>query len=311
MITVGEVLKNKRENLKISLEKASSETKIQKRYLQYIEKNEFFPFQSEVFLTGFIKIYAKYLNLNVSKVLALYRRTNPVFKKEQPKTSTTKPSYKKSKINITPKLAIYVILGVSTLLIIGYIVSQIHKFQTPPKLQITEPSQDTITTEQTFLVKGKVEENVSVEINDVVVETMENGDFEKEIELTEGTNLLTIKAKKNNNNILETVETRKITYTKAEEQPAVETKVEKKATLEIFDSPAWIKLDIDNENKLAQVVNPSKQDFEIENKLHIITGRVTNTRLFFNGKEVAWTPSSSKGIVEMECTVVENMLECK
>lgn len=311
MITVGEVLKNKRETLKISLEKASSETKIQKRYLQYIEKNEFFPFQSEVFLTGFIKIYAKYLNLNVEKVLALYRRTNPVFQKEEVKAPTKKPFYQVGRINITPKSVIYVILAISIVSIIGYLASQIHKFQTPPKLEIINPIQDTTSTEEIFLVKGNVEKNVSVEINDVVVETNDSGFFEKEIELTEGVNLLTIKAKKNNNNILETIETRKITYTKTEEKPTVEENTDKKITLEVFDSPAWIKLDIDDENKLAQVVNPSKKDFTIKKKLNIITGRVTNSKLLFNDKEIAWTPSSSKGIVEMECTVIENTLECK
>ena len=75
MVTVGEVLKNKREKLKISIETASLDTKIQKRFLKFIENNEFFPFESEVFLTGFIKIYAKYIkdrlkeNINFTYIL--------------------------------------------------------------------------------------------------------------------------------------------------------------------------------------------------------------------------------------------------
>ena len=77
MITAGEVLKNKREKLGKSLDIVSLDTKIQKRFLQYIENNQISYFDSEVFLTGFIKIYAKYLNLDVDKILALYRRSNP------------------------------------------------------------------------------------------------------------------------------------------------------------------------------------------------------------------------------------------
>ncbi len=77
MITAGEVLKNKRELLKKNLDRVSADTKIQKRFLEYIENNQFEYFDSEVFLTGFIKIYAKYLDLDTSKVLALYRRSNP------------------------------------------------------------------------------------------------------------------------------------------------------------------------------------------------------------------------------------------
>ena len=76
MVTVGEVLKNKRKNLRRSLDLVSADTKIQKRFIKYIESNEFSPFESEVFLKGFIKIYAEYLGLDVKKILALYRKTH-------------------------------------------------------------------------------------------------------------------------------------------------------------------------------------------------------------------------------------------
>ena len=111
MVTVGEVLKNKREKLKISLDTASSETKIQKRFLQYIEKNEFFPFESEVFLTGFIKIYAKFLNLDVEKVLALYRRSNPKVKEQKNNTPPfLDKKTRKGSISVTPKNIVITLL---------------------------------------------------------------------------------------------------------------------------------------------------------------------------------------------------------
>ena len=53
MITAGEVLKKKRESLGKNLDVVSLDTKIQKRFLIYIEKNEFDRFESEIFLTGF------------------------------------------------------------------------------------------------------------------------------------------------------------------------------------------------------------------------------------------------------------------
>ena len=82
MITAGEVLKNKRESLGKPLDQVSSDTKIQKRFLEYIEQDKFSYFDSEVFLTGFIKIYAKYLGLDINKILALYRRSNPSVQRE-------------------------------------------------------------------------------------------------------------------------------------------------------------------------------------------------------------------------------------
>ena len=62
MITAGEVLKKKRNSLGRSLEVSSQETRIQKRFLVYIENNDFEKFDSEIFLTGFIKIYSQYLD---------------------------------------------------------------------------------------------------------------------------------------------------------------------------------------------------------------------------------------------------------
>jgi len=310
MITVGEVLKNKRERLKISLDTASSETKIQKRFLQYIEKDEFFPFESEVFLTGFIKIYAKYLNLDVKKILALYRRTNPKPKEQKSEKKDIFVTNKKKNLNITPKTVITILLILSSALIIGYIASQIYKFQKPPLLTISSPQNESTVTEENIKIVGKTEKDVSIEINDVVVETNEDGEFEKEIALVEGSNLVKVKAKKNNNSILETVETIKITYKKPTEEPKEEI-ITNKVKLEVFDSAAWIKLDIDDENKLAQVVQPSEMEYEIRNKIHITTGRVSNTKVFFNGEPLAWPATTENGVTGMECTVVENSIKCE
>jgi len=309
MVTVGEVFKNKRENLKISLDTASSETKIQKRFLQYIEKNEFSPFESEVFLTGFIKIYAKYLNLDVNKVLALYRRTNPNKKVEQaPVLKQAKNN--RGRLRFTPKTIITILLILFAVGVIGYILFQIYRFQSPPKLEITQPKQEETVTEETIIVEGKTEKEVTIEINGVVTELDEEGNFSQEHKLTEGVNIITIKAKKNNNDVQETVEVRKVTYTKPteEEKPA---EIKKVILLEIFDSAAWIRLDIDDVNQLAQVVEPSKKEYEFKEKIYIKTGRLSNTKMFFNGKEITSPASSAKGIAEMTCTLSGEALDCK
>lgn len=312
MITVGEVLKNKREKLKKNLETVSLDTKIQKRFLEYIEKNEFSTFESEVFLTGFIKIYAKYLELDVNKVLALYRRTNPIVK--QNKKTSYQHTFLKKKINIfTPQILITVLLIIFTVSVIGYIFFQIYKFQTPPTLNISEPQQDITTTEENISIKGLTDKNTVIEINDVVVDTNENGEFNKTIKLNEGINIVTIKAKKNTNNVLETVETRKITYTKETgmEIPEEEEQKENIIKLKVIDTSAWIKLDIDSENKLSQVVEPSETEYPIKTNLHIITGRLSSTQLYFNNKLIELNKSYNTGVAEILCTVIENEIDCE
>jgi cytoskeletal protein RodZ len=311
MITVGQVIKNKRLQLGKSLDVVSADTKIQKRFLEYIEKDEFSPFESEVFLKGFIKIYAEYLGLDVKKVLALYRRTNhtPIGKTEDTQLFKQKALNKRRNV-LTPQLIITILLTLFSLGVVAYIFIQIHKFQTPPELTIIEPPQDITTTEEIIKVKGKISQNTTAEINGVAVEQNENGEFEKEMKLNEGMNIITVKARKNNNNVLEVVETRKITYEKPQVQEQVVPK-ENTIKLKITDSSAWIKLDIDSVNKIANIVEPSETEFKIEKTLHIITGKLSSTHLFFNGEEIQWSPQSGTGVAEMQCTVSEDKISCE
>lgn len=318
MITAGEVLKNKRESLGKPLDQVSSDTKIQKRFLEYIEQDKFSYFDSEVFLTGFIKIYAKYLGLDINKILALYRRSNPsvqreLIKKEE-KESKGKNIVGKKALSfktLDPKTLVTFILSTFLLLIIGYIGLQIYKFQTPPEITILEPLDGAEVNEESVTVKGEVDNNTVIEINDKAVETNDDGSFEKEIELKEGSNLITVRAKKNKNNTLEAVETIHIKYIiKGKEENGEEEEESNKLTLEITDSPAWIRLDLDNENKLSQVVEPSKSEYVFFDNLYIITGRVSSTKIYWNNNIVEWKPTQKTGVAELECRIVEHDLIC-
>lgn len=318
MITAGEVLKNKRESLGKPLDQVSSDTKIQKRFLEYIEQDKFSYFDSEVFLTGFIKIYAKYLGLDINKILALYRRSNPsvqreLIKKEE-KESKGKNIVGKKALSfktLDPKTLVTFILSTFLLLIIGYIGLQIYKFQTPPEITILEPLDGAEVNEESVTVKGEVDNNTVIEINDKPVETNDDGSFEKEIELKEGSNLITVRAKKNKNNTLEAVETIHIKYIiKGKEENGEEEEESNKLTLEITDSPAWIRLDLDNENKLSQVVEPSKSEYVFFDNLYIITGRVSSTKIYWNNNIVEWKPTQKTGVAELECRIVEHDLIC-
>jgi cytoskeletal protein RodZ len=69
--TVGELLKSKREKKKLSLEEVNKHTKLSVDVLQSIEQDDFGSFESEIYLKGFLRNYAKYLGLDVDYVLQL------------------------------------------------------------------------------------------------------------------------------------------------------------------------------------------------------------------------------------------------
>lgn len=312
MITAGEVLKNKREALGKDLGTVSADTKIQKGFIEHLENDRYEEFDSEVFLTGFLKIYSSYLGLDTKKILALYRRSNP--SKTPQKKISKKEIYTKKKIDLsilTPKTIITSILTLFLLTIFTYIGIQIYKFQTPPELEIAQPENESVVNNEEIEVKGITDKNNTVDVNGRTLEIGEDGSFNQTVELKEGVNIITIKAKKNNNT-LETVETRKVTLKKeeeAKEEPVEKTK--NTITLEVTDTSTWIKLDIDEENKLSQIVPPSKTEYEIENKLHIIVGRTKNTKLLFNNTPINLESGTSTGVAELNCIVQNEEISCE
>ncbi len=311
MITAGEVLKKKRNSLGRSLDISSQDTRIQKRFLSYIENNEFDKFDSEVFLTGFIKIYSQYLGLDTEKVLALYRRSVP--KKKVKKNKGKEPNISKFKKSIlTPKALVTTLSVLFFLIVFGYIGLQIYKFQSPPTLTISNPIDEGTTDQPSTVVQGNTQPGVILEINGSIVNIDTKGNFSQEITLNEGVNIITIKARKNANNILETSEVRKITYTKPTEQAASEPTVKKfKLKIEISGASSWIKLDVDGSNKVAKVVEPSTTEYSLTNGFYIITGRSANTKVYVNDEIIAWKTNNSTGVAEITCNISDQSLMCE
>lgn len=311
MITAGEVLKKKRETLGRSIELVSQETKMQKRFITYIEDNDFSKFDSEVFLTGFIKIYSHYLGLDTEKVLALYRRSKP--QKKSSKGKSIEPIWTKyKKVILTPKSLITILSVVFFVLILGYIGLQIYKFQSPPKLNILSPIDAITVTEKKLIVEGTTQPEAILEINSSLVPIDNQGHFKYEITLNEGINIVTLKSRKNSNNILETVETRKVTYSKPiQSETPVETTKTFTLAVEVKTSASWIKLDIDGQNKVSKVVDPSTQTYDVKDKFYIITGKVANTNILMNNEPLAWKTNSTTGVAEITCAIVDNALSCE
>lgn len=311
MITAGEVLKKKRNSIGRSLEVSSQETRIQKRFLSYIENNEFEKFDSEVFLTGFIKIYSQYLGLDTEKVLALYRRSVP--RKKIKKNSGKEPNISKlKKFILTPKALVTTLSVLFFLIVFGYIGLQIYKFQSPPALTINTPINESTTDQPTTTVQGVTQPGVVLEINGTIVNVDSSGNFSQEITLNEGINIITIKARKNANNILETTEVRKVTYTKPTEQQTTEPTVKTfQLRVEVSGASSWIKLDVDGSNKVAKVVEPSTMEYPLTSEFYIITGRAANTKVFVNDDLIDWRTNNSTGVAEITCNISNQSLMCE
>jgi transcriptional regulator with XRE-family HTH domain len=70
--SLGEKLKTAREEKGFSLDDAGKDTKISIRYLEALEKEDFSGFPGEAYITGFLRNYGTYLDLDVQELLSLY-----------------------------------------------------------------------------------------------------------------------------------------------------------------------------------------------------------------------------------------------
>lgn len=310
MITAGEILRKKRESLGRSIAIVSQETKIQKRYIQYIENNDFSQFDSEVFLTGFIKIYSKYLKLDTDKVLALYRRSRPIVQNK--KTGKTKTSIVKHLV-LNAKTIITSVSILFLLLIFAYIGIQIYKFQSPPVLTITAPLDGTTTDKPSINVTGATQAGAVLEINNTLITIDQNGGFQKEMELNEGSNIITVKARKNSSSTQEAVAVIRVSYNKptATDTPTQEETKTFTLKLEVKDVNAWVRLDIDGENKLEKVLAPSVNEYPVTSTFSVMTGKVNNTNIYINGEQLAWKTNSTTGVAEITCNITQQVLSCE
>jgi cytoskeletal protein RodZ len=112
VISLGEKLKTARESKYLDFDQASKDTKIAMRYLQALENEDFSGFPGEAYITGFLRNYGAYLDLDVQELLSLYRTLKM---QEQPipvEQLLKQPS-------ALPKVAIAVAVVIVTLGLIG------------------------------------------------------------------------------------------------------------------------------------------------------------------------------------------------
>lgn len=190
MQTLSRYLKNRREELGLSLEDCSFATKIRLNYLQIIESGNILEdtFPSGIYRQGFIKNYARFLGLNPEYAVALDRREVELCKQDTlltthshiPQISTF--NYKKLAWRIV--ISIIVILFVT----LGYI--QYIKLTEFPKLTLRQPEIidisnslgndlviDKIVTDGYVNIIGNIENGTTVKINSIPQNINTTGEF--------------------------------------------------------------------------------------------------------------------------------------
>jgi len=116
-----------------------------------------------------------------------------IYQEKLPKTRSAKYQ---QKALILPKIGLVLLLVMMFMSLLVYLVYEISNFIQPPDLVINNMPDQITTTAHAVVVSGKAEIDAQVFINDQVIITDENGNFQETVTLRSGLNTLRIVAKK-------------------------------------------------------------------------------------------------------------------
>ena len=75
--SVGNHLRIRREELGLSTENIANKLNLDPKLIELLEEDNYERFQVETYLKGYLRAYAKILDLDGDKIIALYKTNNP------------------------------------------------------------------------------------------------------------------------------------------------------------------------------------------------------------------------------------------
>lgn len=187
MYTVGDLLKKARQEKELTLQQVEKKTRIRSKYLSSIEQNSWKEFPSKVYISGLIRSYAKFLDIDPTKAIAYFRRDYE--KTEEVKFRKHIPS-----LHLLPETK-KIVIGVLTVVFlsfIGYFVYQLNLYLAPPGVSIISPEETVFRNKTMITIVGETDNDAVVKIFDESYFPDSNGRFRYDLPLQKGSNRVTI-----------------------------------------------------------------------------------------------------------------------
>lgn len=154
MIKVGQKFQEARLQKSLSLEDVSQSTKIKVIFLDAIEKGEYEKLPSVTYAQGFVRNYARFLNLPEKEILALFRREFDEEKilKVLPQGFTKTKEFSLSRFKSKQTLLLVFLVF---LILAAYILFQYREALVNPSLYITSPKENAVISSSAVTVIGR------------------------------------------------------------------------------------------------------------------------------------------------------------
>ncbi len=192
--TAGALLREIREGRGWLLEEVAKKINISPKYIQAIEESNYSLLPPQPYVCGFLKKYAKFLNLDAQEIAARFKKESKLFQQDAFKAEHLLKQNDFSKF-CTKRIPLFdfskILIILAILIIVFYLVWNIQQSLAQPKIKIFSPSDNFVTRDSLIEIKGKVNSSEAL-----MVDKIQEGYFSETINLSPGLNIIKISAKK-------------------------------------------------------------------------------------------------------------------
>jgi len=297
--TLGDYLKKVRAKLNMDIKTVSLLTQIKTVYLENLEEGNYSKLPADVYTRGFLKNLSQLYHVDEQVLIEQFEKEHGFSAAHIRRSTLHIP-----KIGFTPKTIIF---AVSVLALLGgllYVFTEIQSVLTPPKLEISEPAGDESVNGNSIVVSGTAEVGSDVSINNQAVFLDQNGNFNENVILGNGLNVVQITAK-NKFNKVSTLQ-RKINAQIAQNQPPTST-LPVNITLNIGPDPAWVSIEADGiVVQRGTMLAGSTKTFSAKQDILLTSANAGSTDVVYNGKDLGKLGRDAEVIRNVEFSTQNN-----
>jgi len=191
--TLGEKLKNAREEQGYTLEQVANQTRIKASNIQYLETGQYNKLPGLLFIENYLKTYTNFLQLSWPRVKKMYDQERIMYK--EPEKPGKSARHIKRALNV-PKLVYGLLIAMVVMIIFAYLGFEISNIVEPPMLEVYNVPDNMITEDRSVSILGQTDPEANVFINGQMISVDPSGNFQEVVSLQEGINTMTISAKK-------------------------------------------------------------------------------------------------------------------
>lgn len=304
-LTLGEKLKKLRNDRRISLNEVSKHTRIQIKYLEYVESGNYDKLPADVYVMGFLRNYAEFLGADEGALLKLYKKERGIknnLEKGKPSRIDKPDSVDISFFSVTPRVITIALIIIFALAGVVYLYREIGSFAENPRLAILSPQNNLAIEGNIVVVEGITDRDARLTINNQPVLVGDDGRFKENINLQSGTNSIHIKSvnrfeKESSENLIVQSNFKEPENGSGRLSEFSEKK-EFEMEIRVEPGPVWISVEADGNLVFSgNMLAGSSQNFTAQEKISINSGKGNATFIKLNGKEMG-TLSENSGPVK-------------